>query len=62
MPREAVDKALKTIETDAPWTCHEEWCLALAALSTIHSADMQRSLGKHKTKLRRVLELAMPTT
>ena len=58
LPRDAVDKALKTIEEEAPWASHEEWCLALAALSTIHSADMQRSLGKHKTKLRRVLELA----
>ena len=54
LPRDAVDKALKTMEAEAPWASHEEWCLALAALRTIHSAVMQRSLGKYKTKLRRV--------
>ena len=45
LPRDSVDKALKTIEGEAPWASHEEWCLPLAALST----DMRRSLGKHKT-------------
>ena len=46
------------IEEEAPRASHEEWCLALVTLSTIHHTDMQRTFRKYKTKLRRVLELA----
>ena len=36
-------------------------CLTLAPLSTVHASDMKRCLGKHKTKLWRVLELVGST-
>ena len=53
-----VDKGLKTIEEEKPWASPEEWCHALAALSTIHAGDIHRSLEKRGLKLRRVIKLS----
>ena len=58
LPRVAVAKARLSRPSRQRHHGHLTRNGALAALSTNHSADMQRSLGKHKTKLRRVLELA----
>ena len=58
LPSQDVDKACRIVDDKGTWECFADWCMVLAAISTLYPVDMNKRTKKQQRPLRSILMAA----